>query len=55
MQERHDHQCEIAQVLYVTPKTVEGHLLARSTKLGIAGRTEPPCGLGEEKTRVPTP
>jgi DNA-binding CsgD family transcriptional regulator len=46
---------EIAQALYVTPKTVEGHLARGYAKLGIAGRAELPGALGEEKTRVPTP
>jgi ATP phosphoribosyltransferase len=54
-EQRHDHQGEIAQALYVTPKTVEGHLARGYAKLGIAGRAELPGALGEEKTRVPTP
>jgi len=46
---------EIAQGLYVTLKTVEGHLARGYAKLGIAGRAELPGALGAEKTRVPTP
>jgi DNA-binding CsgD family transcriptional regulator len=46
---------EIAQALYVTLKTVEGHLARGYAKLGIAGRAELAGALGEEKTRVPTP
>lgn len=46
---------EIARELYVTPKTVEGHLARAYAKLGIAGRPELPDALGGEKTRVPTP
>jgi len=45
---------EIAQELYVTLKTVEGHLSRAYTKLGIQGRVELPGVLEEEKTRVPT-
>jgi DNA-binding CsgD family transcriptional regulator len=46
---------EIAQELYVTLKTVEGHLSRAYTKLGIDGRGEL-AGVLErgEKTRVPT-
>jgi DNA-binding CsgD family transcriptional regulator len=46
---------EIAQALYVTLKTVEGHLARGYAKLEIAGRAELAGALGEEKTRVPTP
>jgi DNA-binding CsgD family transcriptional regulator len=45
---------EIAHVLYVTVKTVEGHLARAYGKLGIAGRAELPQVLEGEKTRVPT-
>ena len=45
---------EIAHELYVTLKTVEGHLSRAYTKLGIAGRAQLPEALDGEKTRVPT-
>jgi DNA-binding CsgD family transcriptional regulator len=45
---------EIAHELYVTLKTVEGHLSRAYTKLGIEGRAELPGVLKDEKTRVPT-
>jgi DNA-binding CsgD family transcriptional regulator len=45
---------EIAHELYVTLKTIEGHLSRAYTKLGIEGRTELARVLEEEKTRVPT-
>jgi DNA-binding CsgD family transcriptional regulator len=45
---------EIAHELYVTPKTVEGHLARTYAKLGIAGRGELRAALEGEKTRVPT-
>jgi DNA-binding CsgD family transcriptional regulator len=45
---------EIAHELYVTLKTVEGHLSRAYTKLGIEGRAELPDVIEEEKTRVPT-
>jgi DNA-binding CsgD family transcriptional regulator len=45
---------EIAQELYVTLKTVEGHLSRAYTKLGIEGRRELQGALVREKTRVPT-
>ena len=45
---------EIAHELYVTLKTVEGHLSRAYTKLAIKGRAELPGVLEEEKTRVPT-
>jgi DNA-binding CsgD family transcriptional regulator len=45
---------EIAHALYVTLKTVEGHLARAYGKLGIAGRPELGDALGE-KTRVGTP
>jgi DNA-binding CsgD family transcriptional regulator len=44
---------EIAHELYVTPKTVEGHLSRAYTKLEIDGRHQL-SALLEEKTRVPT-
>jgi DNA-binding CsgD family transcriptional regulator len=46
---------EIAHALYVTVKTVEGHLARSYTKLGISSRRQLGGALGEEKTRVPTP
>jgi DNA-binding CsgD family transcriptional regulator len=46
---------EIAQTLYVTLKTVEGHLARAYAKLSIAGRAGLADALGEEKTRVATP
>ena len=46
---------EIALALYVTLKTVEGHLARGYAKLGITGRAELPDALGAEKARVPTP
>jgi DNA-binding CsgD family transcriptional regulator len=46
---------EIAHGLYVTPKTIEGHLARAYAKLGIAGRGELRDALAGEKTRVPTP
>jgi DNA-binding NarL/FixJ family response regulator len=45
---------EIAQDLYVTLKTVEGHLSRAYTKLGIPGRGDLAAVLEGEKTRVPT-
>jgi ATP/maltotriose-dependent transcriptional regulator MalT len=45
---------QIAQTLYVTLKTVEGHLARAYPKLGISGRGELPGALREEKTRVVT-
>lgn len=45
---------EIAYELYVTLKTVEGHLSRAYTKLRIKGRAELPEVLEAEKTRVPT-
>lgn len=45
---------EIAQELYVTLKTVEGHLVRVYGKLGIEGRGELARVLAGEKTRVPT-
>jgi ATP/maltotriose-dependent transcriptional regulator MalT len=45
---------EIAQELYVTLKTVEGHLSRAYTKLGVDGRAQLPQALGQEKTRVAT-
>jgi DNA-binding CsgD family transcriptional regulator len=46
---------EIAQALYVTLKTVEGHLARVYAKLNIGSRSELRQGLEGEKTRVPTP
>ena len=46
---------QIAQALYVTLKTVEGHLARAYVKLGIAGRAGLADALAEEKTRVATP
>ena len=45
---------EIAHELYVTLKTVEGHLSRAYAKLGIAGRAQLAEVLEGEKTRVPT-
>jgi DNA-binding CsgD family transcriptional regulator len=45
---------EIAHELYVTLKTVEGHLARAYTKLQIEGRGQLPRVLEGEKTRVPT-
>jgi DNA-binding CsgD family transcriptional regulator len=45
---------EIAHQLYVTLKTVEGHLARAFTKLGIERRGELGHLLEREKTRVPT-
>ena len=45
---------EIAHELYVTLKTVEGHLSRAYTKLGIEHRGQLPGALEGEKTRVPT-
>jgi DNA-binding NarL/FixJ family response regulator len=45
---------EIAHALYVTMKTVEGHLARAYRKLEISGRGELPQVLEVEKTRVPT-
>jgi DNA-binding CsgD family transcriptional regulator len=45
---------EIAHELYVTLKTVEGHLSRAYAKLAIKGRAELPGVLEQEKTRVPT-
>jgi DNA-binding CsgD family transcriptional regulator len=46
---------EIAHELYVTLKTIEGHLSRAYTKLGIEGRGQLSQVLEGEKTRVPTP
>jgi DNA-binding CsgD family transcriptional regulator len=45
---------EIAHELYVTLKTVEGHLSRAYARLGIEGRAELPGVLEGEKTRVAT-
>jgi DNA-binding NarL/FixJ family response regulator len=46
---------EIAYELFVTLKTVEGHLSRAYGKLGIDGRAQLARVLEGEKTRVPTP
>jgi DNA-binding NarL/FixJ family response regulator len=43
---------EIAQRLYVTVKTVEGHLAHVYDKLGVAGRVQLGAALNEENARV---
>jgi DNA-binding CsgD family transcriptional regulator len=45
---------DIAHELYVTLKTIEGHLARAYSKLGIDGRAQLPEALDDEKTRVPT-
>ena len=45
---------QIAQELYLTLKTVEGHLSRAYAKLGIEGRAELPRVFEGEKTRVAT-
>jgi DNA-binding CsgD family transcriptional regulator len=45
---------EIAHELYVTLKTIEGHLARAYAKLGIQGRGQLCQALDEEKTRVAT-
>ena len=45
---------EIAHELYVTLKTIEGHLARAYAKLGIEGRGQLPQALDGEKTRVST-
>jgi DNA-binding CsgD family transcriptional regulator len=45
---------EIAHELYVTLKTVEGHLARAYTKLGISGRPQLAEALETKKTRVAT-
>ena len=45
---------EIAHELYVTLKTVEGHLSRAYNKLGIERRDQLAEALEGEKTRVPT-
>jgi len=45
---------EIAHELYVTLKTVEGHLTRAYTKLGIEGRDQLARALAGEKSRVAT-
>jgi len=45
---------EIAYQLYVTLKTIEGHLARAYTKLGIQRRGQLSQFFGGEKTRVPT-
>jgi DNA-binding NarL/FixJ family response regulator len=46
---------EIAHELYVTLKTVEGHLSRAYAKLGIEGRGGLAEALGGEETRVGSP
>jgi DNA-binding CsgD family transcriptional regulator len=46
---------EIAYQLYVTLKTIEGHLARAYTKLGIERRQQLSKFFDETKTRVPTP
>ena len=46
---------EIAQELYVTLKTVEGHLSRAYPKLGIERRAQLAEALEQEKPGVPTP
>src|SRR6266851_2951892 len=46
---------EIAQLLYLTVKTIESHLAHVYDKLEIAGRADLASGLSREKIRVPTP
>jgi DNA-binding NarL/FixJ family response regulator len=45
---------EIAHELYVTLKTVEGHLSRAYPKLGIEGRAQLAQALAGETTRVAT-
>jgi DNA-binding NarL/FixJ family response regulator len=45
---------QIAQELYVTIKTVEGHLAHAYPKLAITGRSQLAQALGGENSRVPT-
>jgi DNA-binding CsgD family transcriptional regulator len=45
---------EIAHELYVTVKTIEGHLSRAYTKLGIEGRAQLARIVNAAKTRVPT-
>jgi len=45
---------QIAQRLYLSIKTVEGHLARAYGKLGVASRTELDRVLRPEKSRVPT-
>jgi DNA-binding CsgD family transcriptional regulator len=45
---------EIAHELFVTLKTVEGHLSRAYAKLGIEGRAQLAQAIAEEKTRVAT-
>src|SRR5262249_45939501 len=45
---------EIAYQLYVTLKTIEGHLARAYTKLGIERRQQLSKFFDREKTRVPT-
>ena len=46
---------EIAHELYVTVKTIEGHLSRAYTKLGVEGRAHLSDVLDREKSRVGTP
>ncbi len=40
---------EIAQLLFVTPRTVESHLTSSYSKLGIQSRRHLPGALGAER------
>jgi hypothetical protein len=58
-QSRADYACAVRastvdQALYITLKTVEGHLARVYGKLKISSRGELARGLGDERTRVPT-
>jgi DNA-binding CsgD family transcriptional regulator len=46
---------EIAQELYVTPRTIEDHLARAYAKLGIEGRDQLPRVLERDDTEVTTP
>ncbi|MBV8993307.1 MAG: hypothetical protein JO287_06310, partial [Pseudonocardiales bacterium] len=45
---------EIAQALFVTPRTVEMHLSSAFRKLGISSRTQLPAALAAGEAAVPT-
>jgi len=45
---------EIAQELFITAMTVEGHLARVHGKLAIGGRSQLARGFGGDKTRVLT-
>jgi DNA-binding CsgD family transcriptional regulator len=44
---------EIAQALFVTPRTVEMHLSSAFRKLGISSRTQLPAALAAAEAAVP--